>query len=201
LAAHCTYAIGASIGICLISGLALNLVGWLTPLGWASWLVIVTAALSWFASQRHADQAAAFRLPTLPQFRFVHGAIIGAAMLIDCSSYAIAMRGEALQKQFSYTAFWMVRAAPNTPNRLLIGIESAESTSQLFDVDVTFDGRTVGYWRSVEVKPGATWFAALDVTPDPGRLQKAEARLYRPGENDIYRRVSTVVSGSSTRQE
>jgi hypothetical protein len=195
LAAHCTYAVGASIGVCLVGGLVLNLVGGLTPLGWAGWFAVVTVALSWFAWRRGADQNQAFLLLGLHRFRLVHGAVIGGALLIGCSAYAIGMRGEALQKQFSYTQFWMVPAAPDAPDRLLIGIKSAEPASQLFDVDVTFDGHPAGLWRSVEVKPGATWLTTFGVAPGAGKPHKAEARLYRAGDNDIYRRVSVVVPG------
>lgn len=195
LAAHCTYAVGASIGVCLAGGLALDLVGGLTPLGWACWFAVVTLALSWFAWRRGADRNWAFAEPGFRRFHVVHGAVVGCALLIGCGAYAVAVRGEALQKQFSYTQFWMVRAAPDAPDRLLIGIKSAESAPQSFDVDVTFDGRTAALWRSVEVKPGATWLATIGVTPGAEKLHKVEARLYRTGDNDMYRRVSVVVPG------
>jgi hypothetical protein len=194
-AAHCTYAVGASIGVCLIGGLALNLVGRLTPFGWAGWFTVVTLALSWFACRRGADRNLAFPVPSLHGFHFVHAAAIGGALLVGCGAYAVAVRGEARQQQFRYTEFWMVHAAPDAPDHLLIGIKSAEPAPQLFDVDVTLDGRAAGMWRSVEVKPGSTWVASLNVAPGAGKLRKAEASLYRPGDNDIYRRVSAVLPG------
>jgi len=120
---------------------------------------------------------------------------MGAALLIGCGAYAVSVRGEALQHQFLYTEFWMVRAAPDAPDRLVIGVKSAEPVTQRFDVNVTLDGRTAGLWRSVEVKPGATWLVALDLGRGAGTLRKAEATLYRSGDNDIYRRVSAVLPG------
>jgi hypothetical protein len=194
-AAHCTYAVGASIGICLMSGLVLNLLGWLTPLGWSGWLTLVTIALCFIARRRGAGRTATFRPPGPGRFRLVHGALIGLAMLIGFGAYGIAARGAIGQRQFRYTAFWMVPESRGEPDRLVIGIESDEAETQVFDVNVTLDDHVVGLWHSIAVKPGQTWLTTLDVAPGPGRLHKAEARLYRPGDNVIYRRVSTVVPG------
>ena len=192
LAAQCTYAVGASIAVTLVGGLALNLVSGLTPLGWAGWFAVFTLALCCVASRRSGD--ANWTL-ALPRPGVAHGAMLGGALLIGCAAYAVSVHGEALQHQFRYTEFWMVRASPDDPGRLLIGIKSAEQTPQLFDVGVSLDGRPAGFWRSVAVKPGGTWLVSLDVAPGAGKSQKAEATLYRPGGNEIYRRVSAVVPG------
>ena len=80
----------------------------------------------------------------------------------------------------------------DNPGRLTVGVRSAETQTQRFDVDITIDGRPFAVFRSLILAPGETWTRQIPV-PISADSQKAQARLYRPDDNRLYRSVSTLV--------
>jgi hypothetical protein len=79
--------------------------------------------------------------------------------------------------------------------RLAVGVRSAEAQTQRFDLEVTLNGQPLAIFRSLTLAPGSTWTREIPV-PVLATTQKAEARLYRPEDNRLYRSVSALVPGS-----
>jgi hypothetical protein len=188
---HLAYAVGASLAAGIAGGFALNAAGSLTPLGWAVWFWAVTVgALLVAAGRREAPD-----LPPWPgpaRVRLWHGAALALAVLVATGAYALAIRDEASQQQFKYTEFWMVPRANGDPARLAVGVRSVETQTQRFDLEITLDGRPFAVFRSLTIAPGESWAREIPV-PVLATRQKAEARLYRPEDNRLYRSVSALV--------
>lgn len=193
---HIVYAIGASIATCLFGGFILNWVAWLNPVGWAVWLASTTCAAALIALRRNHSSGAILRAMHRPDLRIWQAAVLGIAVLITCGAYFLAVRDEARQRQFKYTEFWMLYGPSAAPGRLVVGLKSAEAAPKHFDVEVALDGRTIAMWRSLAVKPGDTWTREIAFSLSGRHSHRAEAWLYRPDHNVIYRKVSTIIPGA-----
>ncbi|KPF95479.1 hypothetical protein IP86_18920 [Rhodopseudomonas sp. AAP120] len=195
MAEHLAYAIGASLVVGIAGGLVLNAVGALSPLGWAAWfwLVVVGSSLTAIRGGREAaSQADPFR-DFSNSVRPWHVGAVVLSLLIATGGYALAVRDEAAQQQFKYTELWLLPA--DDGGRLKVGVRSGEETSQRFDLEVVLDGRALAAFRSLEIAPGETWAQELVVTPG-ATPRLAVARLYRPDDNRLYRRVSALLARS-----
>jgi hypothetical protein len=188
---HLAYAVGTSLAVGIAGGFALNAAGFLGPLGWTIWFCAITIGATLVADSR----SDAPDLPSWPgpvPVRFWQGATIAFAVLLASGAYALAVRDEATYRQFSYTEFWMLPATGDGPGRLTVGVRNAETQTQRFDVEITIEGRPFAVFRSLTIAPGETWARRIPV-PISATSQKAEARLYRPDDNRLYRSVSTLV--------
>jgi hypothetical protein len=121
---HVAYAVGVSVATCVMGGFLLNWVSFLTPIGWAVWFVTVSGISVLVTPYR------GFALPPLPDVQRWHVVILGVAILITGSAYALAVHDEASQQEFRYTEFWML----SKPGKLLVGIKSGESEINPFDL-------------------------------------------------------------------
>lgn len=194
LSEHVAYAIGASLAVTIAGGFALNIMDLLTPFGWAIWLCAATIGTSLVAARRRevAD------LPSWPQpagLRPWHGAAFALTVLIATGAYALAIRDESNEQQFKYVELWMLPPANAGPTSLAVGVRSAEAQTQKFDLEITLNGRPLAIFRSLALAPGDTWTRDIPVSI-LATSQKAEARLYRPEDNRLYRSVSALVPGS-----
>jgi hypothetical protein len=189
---HTAYAVGVSIAICVAGGFVLYSISFLTPIGWAIWLIVVTGAALLVGIRRRYEWLILLSVK-LPPLRREHVITIGVASLITAGAYLLAVHDEANQQEFKYTQFWML-PKPRAPGKLLVGIKSGEAETQHFDVEVTADGSVVALWRSVEIPPDEIWTHEVKVNSG---AHKAEAKLYRPSDHTFYRKVSTFVSAGS----
>lgn len=191
LSEHLAYAVGASLAVGIAGGFVLNATGFLTPLGWAIWFSSITMAFALVAYNR-SD------VPDLPPWpgsvgiRFRQGAVIAVAVLVASGAYALAVRDDATFRQFSYTAFWILPSPSGGPGLLTVGVRSAETETQHFDLEINLDGRLFALFRSLTIAPGDTWTRQIPV-PLAASSQKFDARLYRLDDNRLYRSVSTLV--------
>jgi hypothetical protein len=188
---HLTYAVGASLAVGTAGGFALNAADSLTPLSWAIWFWVVTVGASLAAAGRRD----AVDLPAWPgsaRIQLWQGAALALAVLVATGTYALAIRDEATDRQFKYTELWMLPRFLGDPSRLAVGIRSAETQIQQFDLEITLDRQPFAVFRSLIIAPGDTWTREIAV-PVLATQQKAEARLYRPADNRLYRSVSTLV--------
>ncbi|MER9236286.1 hypothetical protein NKI56_30310 [Mesorhizobium sp. M0622] len=188
---HFVYAVGASLAAGIAGGFALNAAGFLTPLGWAVWFWAVTAAAALVAAGRR-DTPDLPAWPAPARVRLWQGAALMLALLVATGAYALAVRDEAAYREFKYTAFWLLPSAGGGSGRITVGIRSAETQPQRFDLEITLDGQPFAVFRSIAVAPGDTWAREIPV-PVLATRQTAEARLYRPEDNRLYRSVSTLV--------
>ncbi|MER8521414.1 hypothetical protein NKI48_17740 [Mesorhizobium sp. M0644] len=188
---HLVYAVGASLAAGIAGGFALNAAGFLTPLGWALWFWAVTAAAALLAAGRR-DTPDLPAWPAPARIRFWQGAALMLALLVATGAYAVAVRDEAAYREFKYTAFWLLPSASGESGQITVGIRSAETQPQRFDLEITLDGQPFAIFRSLTIAPGDTWTRKIPV-PVLGTRQTAEARLYRPEDNRLYRSVSTMV--------
>jgi hypothetical protein len=191
LSEHLAYAVGASLAAGIAGGFVLNAAGSLTPLGWAVWFWAVATAAALVAAGRR-DAPALPASPAPARFRLEQGAALVLAVLVATGAYALAVRDEATYREFEYTEFWMLPSVNSEPGRLTVGIRSAETQAQRFDVEVILDGQLFAVFRSLTIAPGDTWVREIPV-PVLETRQRAEARLYRPDDNRLYRSVSTLV--------
>ncbi|MER8581206.1 hypothetical protein NKG95_21260 [Mesorhizobium sp. M1423] len=187
---HLVYAVGASLAAGIAGGFALNAAGFLTPLGWAVWFWTVTAAAALVAVRRDAPDRPAW--PALPRLPLGQGAALTLAVLVATGAYALAVGDEATYREFKYTEFWMLPSPNGEPGLLTVGIRSAETRAQRFDLEITLDGQPFAIFRSLTIAPGDSWAREIPV-PVLATRQTAEARLYRPADSRLYRSVSTLV--------
>ncbi|MER8638071.1 hypothetical protein [Mesorhizobium sp. M0854] len=187
---HLVYAVGASLAAGIAGGFALNAVGFLTPLGWAVWFGTVTAAAALVAVRCDAPDRPAWPAP--PRLRLWQGAALMLAVLVATGAYALAVRDEAAYREFKYTEFWMLPSPNGEPDLLTVGIRSAETRAQRFDLEITLDGQPFAIFQSLTIAPGDTWAREI-LVPVSATRQTAEARLYGPEHDRLYRRVSTLV--------
>ncbi|MBR0900652.1 hypothetical protein JQ616_37345 [Bradyrhizobium tropiciagri] len=194
LSEHLAYSIGASLAVTVAGGFVLNAIGSLTSLGWAFWyLAVATAAMLRPAGNDAVASKPAWLGPL--QIRPWQGAAVALAMLVATGAYALAIHDQAAERQFKYTEFWMLPPASSDPGQLVIGVRSAETQAQQYDLDITLDGKPFAVFRSLTIAPGDTWVRKIPV-PILTTKQLAEARLYRPADNKLYRRVSALVPGT-----
>ncbi|RUV72391.1 MAG: hypothetical protein EOR30_00110 [Mesorhizobium sp.] len=188
---HFVYAVGASLAAGIAGGFALNAAGSLTPLGWALWFWVVTVAAALVAACRR-DTPDLPAWPAPARVRLLQGAAFMLALLVATGAYALAVRDEAAYREFKYTAFWLLPSASGESGRITVGIRSAETQTQLLDLEITLDGQPFAIFRSLAIAPGESWAREIPV-PVLATPQKADARLYRPEDNRLYRSVSTLV--------
>lgn len=186
---HLAYAVGASLASGIAGGLVLNAMGFLTPLGWAIWFWAVTVGASLVAAGSR-DAPALPPWPGSVGIRSRHVAAFALAMLVTTGAYALAIRDEAGVRQFHYTEFWMVPSA--TGDRLAVGVRNVETKTVRFDVEITLDGHPFAVFRSLAMAPGAMWTREIPM-PAAATAQKAEAKLYRPEDNRLYRSASALI--------
>ena len=189
---HVICAIGLSIAVALPTGFLLNRLGALAPLGWALALLAVVAASLAITFWRKRPAEPYLVMWNLPGWRARHVAMIGLAAVVIVGAYARAVSDASKQRQFDYVNFWMV-AGTKAPGAVIVGIESAERESQLFDVEVTSDGQLVAVWRAVALDPGERWTRDLSLGVDPLQHRKFYGRLYRHSDGKLYRQVSAIL--------
>jgi uncharacterized membrane protein len=191
VAEHLAYAVGASLAAGIAGGFALNAAGCLSPLGWTVWFCAVAVGATLVAvGRRGAPELPAW--PRSPRIRLWQGAALALAVMVAAGTYALAIRDEAAFAQFKYTEFWVLPRSHGDPGRLVVGIRSGEARTQQFDLEVTLDRQPFAVFRSLTIAPGDTWTREIAV-PVMATQQKAEARLYRPDDNRLYRSASTLV--------
>ncbi len=188
---HFVYTVGASLAAGIAGGFALNAAGSLTPLGWALWFWAVTATAALVAAGRR-DAPDLPGWPAPARVRLWQGAALVLAVLLATGAYALAVRDEAAYREFKYTEFWIVPWTDGEPGRLTVGVRSAETQAQRFDLEITLDVQPFAVFRSLTIAPGETWAQEIPV-PVLATPQKVEARLYRPEDNRLYRSISTLV--------
>jgi hypothetical protein len=203
---HILLACGLSVAITILGGLALHVLGALTPTGWATLLGGITAAFAVAAPRRvgsvggvgtepgtnrkdtwRYDRLAANSVPSLSRRQ---AAMFACAAVIAAGAFLVARQGAMAHKEFPATEFWMVPELGCCPNALTLGIRNLEDDTVEYDVEITLEGQVVGAFRSIELRPGEEWISDANLPFRPGSGRRAEARLFKNHDHSlIYRRV------------
>ena len=180
--AHAPIAVGISMAITVLSGLALNGLGGLTPLGWAAWLGGFTIVAAAVAARR---DAIAVRRP-LPAAKIRHGAMLAGTAAMLALTVLGTLRSTAAYRPFPHTSFWMLPEEDDS-NIYLIGIKNDEGRPESYAVQLLVEGRATGEWQDLTLAPGQSETYPAIVP----RGAAAQAWLYRAEQPDtIYRRVT-----------
>ena len=185
--AHAPIVVGISMAITVLSGLVLDWLGWLTPLGWAAWLggVSILAA-------REAPQGrdAAVHQP-IPTVTVRHGAMLAATATVLMLTVLGALRSSETYHPFPHTSFWMLPQSEDS-DVYLIGIKNGEGRPESYAVQLMVDQRITGEWQDLTLAPGQSVIYPVMVPAGA----PAQAWLYRAEQpNAIYR---TVLSPAKT---
>ncbi|GKQ49673.1 DUF1616 domain-containing protein [Bradyrhizobium sp. Ce-3] len=197
LSEHLAYSIGASLAVTIVGGFVLNAISALAPLGWAFWYLAVAIAARLLPARGNDVSPARAWLGPL-RIQPWQAAAVALAMLVATGAYALAIHDQAADRQFRYTEFWMLPPAKGDPGQLVVGVHSAEAQAGTYDLEITLDGKPFAVFRSLTIAPGDTWVRKVSV-PILATQQQAEARLYRPADNKLYRRVSALVPEAEAR--
>lgn len=193
-----TLAVALSISELVLGGLLLNRLHRLVPAGWAillGTLIVVTALLG--LRRCGAALPAEPRGVRRPRFGLAHSALLVVSAVIVVAAFGLRVWDTASFDQFRYTAFWMLPDNPTQPGILTIGARNNEGKPMDYEVVVTIGRRLLATWESVRLLPGQTFVRQIAVAVPPGRIEEAEARLFRSQHPSVlYRKVWVRVGGS-----
>ena len=182
-----TLAVGLSVSLCVIAGLALNVVGHLDPKGWALGLGVFTTICVAAARRRAPVQSAPDTAPL--RVSAFNAALFTLSLGIAASAVYFAARNLDTHREYQFTEFWMTPQGRYDQSLVTIGLRNLEAKPMGYDVSVVADGAVVGRWPAISVGPGATWSTDFALS---GSLRKSrvEAWLYRADDpTELYRKV------------
>lgn len=187
--AHAPIAVGLSMAITVLGGLALNWLGGLTSFGWTLWLGSVSI-LAAVAALRNASTGG--RRP-LPAMRLRHGAMLAAAAAVLMLTFHSTARAITAYRPFPHTSFWMLPLA-QASEVYMIGIKNDEGRPETYAVQLMVAQRITGQWQDLILASGQT--VTFPVMVQPGAA--AQAWLYRAEQPQaIYRRVTVAGNNDS----
>ena len=199
--ATAVFAAGLSIAVMVFCGLALNLIGPLTPARWTIALGAVTLAACCVALARDRGMPTAASAPMLAAAPMLPTLRAGQAVALACAGALVvgaalwARHDVTAHPEFSYTELWMTRGAGD--GALTIGVRNAERAPGSYNLEATLDGRIVTIQRSIELRVGESWIMDMAMPMPDCAVHTVEARLFR-SDNDrlVYRRAwQTIGSG------
>jgi uncharacterized membrane protein len=196
--ATAVFAAGLSIAVTVFCGLALNLIGPLTPARWTIALSTVTLAACCVALARGGSRPIAAGAPRIPALR------AGQAVMLACAgalvvAAAIWARHDALaHPEFSYTELWMTPGAGD--GAATIGVRNAERAPSSYDLEVTLDGRIVTVRRSIALRVGESWLLDIALPMRDGAMHTVEARLFKNDNDRLVYRRAWLTTGSGERR-
>jgi len=187
--AHAPIVVGLSMAITVVSGLALNGLGWLNPFGWAVWL----GGFSILLAEKAGPEAETGFRPLIPNVRFRHAAMLCATTAVLVLTVQSASRATAQYHPFPHTSFWMLPLAP-TGDVYLIGIKNDEGQPETYAVQLMVGQRVTGQWEDLRLIPGQSLTYPVVVR----KGAPAQAWLFRAAQPEsIYRWVTVAGDGGS----
>ena len=182
LADHIVTALGLSLAVLAVGGVALNLfeVG-LRPMTWLVYLAVVMLAAELVTLVRNESTAAvsAFRIPRPRLRQLVIGVTI---MALLAAAFAVAIVGAHRQKFPGFAQLWLIpqRGGP----RYELGVANYTGHLDTYAVNLAVGRRMVRGWH-IRLSSGQSWSAFVDV---PSHVS-VSARLFRSGSRRPYRQV------------
>jgi hypothetical protein len=181
LAERAALAVGISLALAALSGLALN---W-TARGFGgaqSTVLLGTISLAALAGGAVRDQLDGAAPPALPRPGLAMRLLGGTALLLAVAAVAFSVRSAAQERGPGFTQAWLV---PGSAGRLDLGVENDQGGAETYRLVLTAGGQTVRQWPAVRLRPGQRWSASATL-PAGG----AELAVYRSEQpRVVYRSV------------
>lgn len=190
--------IGLSLSIDILGGFLLNIIpAGLTTLTWSVFLSALTIAGSLLCmvkrypwqvqraqKQRDLPSRYEFLLLTLTVYVVIFAFLYTANSIVD-------------QKYQGFTQFWLL--LDNHQSSLCaiqLGIESRETVTTTYQVEVRVDNQHTAHWSSIRLAPQQKWQEQLPLAINRAQTTQfpIEADLYRQQEpSSVYRTVELLV--------
>lgn len=180
-------AMGLSLALAVLCGLALDRAGLLTAAGWTVSLGGLTLA-AW-ALGRVTRAPAPRPEPSWPTTRasWRAAALLVPALALAAGAIWTARQGALAHREYAFTEFWLL---PSGPGRAVLGLRNLEKVEAGYAVQVMAGADVVGRWPPITLAPGETATRTLPVNALPGPPRRMEAWLYRADRPDtVYRKV------------
>lgn len=184
-----TVAIGLSLALGVLVGLALHLTPWgVRPVAWMGSLLAVTLVAGGIALRRGAlapPQRPSGRQLSLPQ------AICGgAALVIVVAALGVALVGQRNEPETGFTELWAVPTNAAEPNNVRLGIDNRESGTVRYRLLLTAGASDIQEWSTLTLAPGDEWETTVALPANLPPDERVELTLYRADSPTvIYRRV------------
>jgi hypothetical protein len=184
LAERAALAVGISLALAALSGLALN---W-TARGFGgaqSTVLLGTISLAALAGGAVRDHLDGTGTPVLPRPGRSMLLLGGAAAVLATAAVAFSVWSAEHQRGPGFTQAWLV---PGSAGRLDLGVENDGSGAETYRLLLTAGGQTVREWRAVRLRPGQRWTSTV---PEPAG--GAELAVYRSEQpTEIYRSLKVA---------
>lgn len=180
---------GLSIAVTIFCGLALNLVGPLTPIRWAVALAAITLGGYWRAQRSAVGRdLLPFRPLLLPALSGKRALMLAGSVAIAVTAITWSRFDAQAYREFAFTELWMVQEPNGTA--VTVGIRNAERAPSSYDLEVVVDNHLVAARRGIDLNVGEKWLSEFVWPVADGKAHAAEARLFKRGEDGVvYRRV------------
>ncbi len=185
------FAVGLSLAIVVLGGLALNLVPAMTRWGWISFLGAVTAAGYFIALARRirSGHGALSRLPGKWKLSVKDAALYSGTVATVILAFMISSAEGQKYQQVNFTEFWMMPDRTDEIGTVELGMRNAESQAASYDVELMLGGQMIAAWRNISLQKSESWRRTIDL-PGSSRKQRLDAWLFKSGDHrSVYRRV------------
>ena len=198
---HLLLSIGLSLSIDILGGFLLNIVPvGLTTLTWSLFLGTLTILCLLLCMvkrcrwQIHRDQRKR-NLPTFCGFL-----LLTLTICVVIFAFLYTNNSIAEQKYQGFTKFWLLLDNHQTHIcTVQLGIDSSETVTTTYQVEVKENNRYVAHWSSITLAPQDKWGRQLPIATNHAQTARLpiEADLYREQEpTSVYRTVQLLLSSS-----
>jgi hypothetical protein len=186
------FVIGLSLGVLILSGLALNITPWgLQATSWLVLLSLITLVASAIAIWRRRQISAKESTPERLYVSLRQVGLLGCAIVLVGFSLKLTLTPRSPDKIPGYTSLWILPYSQEQPGSFIIGIKSQEIETTHYSLRVTFNGQLQQEWPDIGLAPGAQSLKLITMPAEPGLM---EVILYRDDNPEVvYRRVSITI--------
>ena len=191
-------AVGLSLATTALTGLVLNLTPWgLFSVTWIASLGLITliAALIALVRMRSSRRPAPEDVPSGRRIGPVGIGLVGLAGAVILLAVGLARLPTPTQGLQGYSSLYLVPSTDGDPSHLQVGVTSDEFTPTTFQLQIKLDGNVAQTWSALDLKPGQSWAASLQLPGGRSAGRRVEADLYRvTAPNTLYRHVVLMLN-------
>ncbi len=190
------YAVGLSLAVTILSGLALNLTSegltgalWTGILGSISLVGGVLALLRRWQELPSEDEMSQ---PMYFRPRLAHVALLAIAAVVIVSAFTITRTAALDEAHPGFTQLWLMPFYPSSEQYLEIGLQNAEGQPVEYRVQFRIGDKVIEEWASVRLQPDELWQKVMRVNDEPLKGERAEVVVYRLDEPEhaVYRHAT-----------